>query len=210
MMQWETQLTLIGVITILAVISPGPDFAVTTRNSLMQGRRSGLATAAGIASGVSVHIVYTLLGLGYVMAEAVWLLEAMKYCGAAYLIWLGVAAFRTQQQNTSTKTGQQSSDASTSSGWAFRNGFVCNALNPKTALFFIALFTQVVDPATPAVVQIGLGVFIAAVHLLWFAIVAVLLTHPRFKAKFDRSKSWIERVVGICLIGLGAKLALSS
>ncbi|MCJ8299259.1 MAG: LysE family transporter, partial [Pseudomonadales bacterium] len=157
-----------------------------------------------------VHVIAAALGLAILFQAVPSIYLALKLVGAAYLIWLGVAAFRTQQQNTPTKTGQQSSDARTSSGWAFRNGFVCNALNPKTALFFIALFTQVVDPATPAVVQIGLGIFIAAVHLLWFAIVAVLLTHPRFKAKFDRSKSWIERVVGICLIGLGAKLALSS
>jgi len=209
MMQWETQLAMIGIITVLAVISPGPDFAVTTKNSLMHGRQSGLATAAGIAAGVSVHIVYTLLGLGYVLAEALWLLEAMKYCGAAYLIWLGVCSFRTQVQNAEATT-QQPCDQGASHWRAFRTGFVCNALNPKTALFFIALFTQVVDPATPAIVQIFLGLFIAAAHLIWFAIVALLLTHARFKAKFDRCKTWIERGVGVCLIGLGGKLALSS
>jgi len=208
-MEWEAQLTLISVITVLAVISPGPDFAVTTRNSLLHGRRSGLATAAGIASGVSVHIVYTLLGLGYLMAEAVWLLEAMRYAGAAYLIWLGIAAFRSRK--TGEATSEDLSLISQRSDWyAFRNGFVCNALNPKTALFFIALFTQVVDPATPAIIQIGLGVFIAAAHFLWFAVVALLLTHVRFKEIFERAKDWIERVVGLCLLGLGAKLAFGS
>jgi RhtB (resistance to homoserine/threonine) family protein len=208
-MEWQAQLTLIVVITVLAVISPGPDFAVTIRNSLMHGRRSGLVTAVGIASGVSVHIVYTLLGLGYILAEAIWLLEVMRYLGAAYLIWLGIAAFRTQKESRTIAT-ERSTVLQVSNWVAFKNGFVCNALNPKTALFFIALFTQVVDPDTPAMVQAGLGVFIATAHFLWFAVVALLLTHARFKGIFERSKGLIERAVGLCLLGLGAKLAFSN
>lgn len=208
-MEWESQLLLIGAITVLAVISPGPDFAITTRNSLIFGRSSGLATACGIASGVSVHIVYTLLGLGYILAEAIWLLEVMRYAGAAYLIWLGISAFRAT--SASSANGETSQSAAALAGiYAFRNGFICNALNPKTALFFISLFSQVVDPATPTMIQIGFGLFIALAHLVWFSIVALLLTHPRLKTTFDRAKNWIERVVGICLCGLGAKLALSN
>jgi RhtB (resistance to homoserine/threonine) family protein len=208
-MEWNTQLILIGIIVILAVISPGPDFAITIRNSLVHGRRSGLTTACGIASGVSVHIVYTILGLGYVMAEAVWLLEVMRYLGAGYLIYLGVSAFLPYKVHSGGSENNLH-ESHVSSWTAFRNGFVCNALNPKTALFFVALFTQVIDPATPMIIQVGIGLFISAAHLIWFAIVALLLTHARFKKMFEKAKKWIERGVGICLIGLGTKLAIST
>lgn len=206
-MEWESQLALIAVITVLAVISPGPDFAVIARNSLMYGRRSGLATAAGIASGVSVHIIYTLLGLGYVLAEAIWLIEVMRYLGAGYLIWLGVAAFRSSKGEEVVAPDARLPIMA--SNWvAFKHGVISNALNPKTALFFIALFTQVVAPSTPPAVLIGLGVFIALAHFIWFAILALLLTHSRFKGVFNRAKDLIQRAVGCCLLGLGAKLAL--
>ncbi|WP_261841760.1 LysE family translocator [Aliamphritea ceti] len=208
MIEAQTQFVLIGIVILLAVISPGPDFAITTRNSLMYGRCSGLATAIGIAAGVSVHVVYTLFGLGYIMAEAVWLLEVMRYLGAGYLIWLGVSAFLPGKGEGGSKTGLAVSGVA---GWtAFKNGFICNALNPKTALFFIALFTQVVDPATPLIIQVLIGVFISVAHFVWFGIVALLLTHPRFNQMFARARVWIERVTGACLVGLGAKLAINA
>lgn len=208
-MEWNAQFVLIIAVTVLAVISPGPDFAVTIRNSLMHGRRSGIMTATGIALGVTVHIVYTILGLGYIMAEAVWLLEAMKYVGAVYLIWLGISSFRSAKHNSHVLNN--ASQGTLVSNWvALKNGFICNALNPKTALFFIALFTQVVDPKTSAFVQAGLGVFISAAHFFWFSLVALLLTDKRFQTLFERAKSSIERLIGVCLIGLGAKLAFSN
>ncbi|MBY4678662.1 LysE family transporter [Marinobacterium arenosum] len=208
-MEWQSQLTLVAAITMLAVISPGPDFAVTTRNSLIYGRRAGLATAAGIAAGISVHICYTLLGLGYLMSQAVGLLELMRYLGAAYLVWLGVSSLR---PGSSEAVGREGAGAQglLPLRQAFGHGFLSNALNPKTALFFIALFSQVVDPATSLQVQGGFGLFIALAHLLWFALVALLLTHVRCKRFFDNARSWIERLVGVCLLGLGIKVALGS
>ncbi|WP_417794755.1 LysE family translocator [Terasakiella pusilla] len=207
-MDGSHQIIVVATITLLAVISPGPDFAVITKNSIMFGRKSGIATAFGIATGVCVHITYTLLGLGYLLAEAVWLLEVMRYGGAAYLIWLGISAFRTK--NTHELEAPKTPDIQHKTDFQnFRNGFVCNALNPKTALFFIALFTQVVGTDTPLIIQAGFGLFIALAHFVWFAIVALFLTHNRFKQFFERAKTSIERIVGGCLVGLGLKLAIT-
>lgn len=208
-MNESLQLSLIVTITILAVISPGPDFAVITKNSLMFGRRCGIATALGIAAGVSVHISYTLLGFGYVLEKAVWLLEVMRYGGAAYLIWLGISAFRTEK--TATDNCAEEVNIHEQAEWrAFKNGFISNASNPKTALFFIALFTQVVEPDTSMAMQAGLGLFISASHLLWFCFIAVFLTHPRFRIIFERAKTGIQRLVGVFLLALGVKLAFGN
>lgn len=203
---WESQISIVAGVTVLAVISPGPDFAVTSRNSLLFGRRAGLATATGIACGVSVHVAYTLLGLGYVIATAAWVLEVLRYGGAAYLIYLGLTSFRSAKPQASLPDPK----ASEQSIWRmFRNGFLCNAFNPKTALFFIALFSQAVAPDTPVAAQGAFGLFIAGAHLLWFSMVACFLTHQKIERLFTKARHWLERLIGICLIGLGAKLAIS-
>lgn len=81
-------------VTSLAVISPGADFALVTRTSLMESRRAGLWVALGIGSGVLIHVAYTLLGLGLVLQRLPWLFDLLRYAGAAYLVWLGICLWR--------------------------------------------------------------------------------------------------------------------
>lgn len=192
------------VVTCLAVVSPGPDFAMTLRNSVRYGRSSGLLTALGIACGVSVHVSYTIFGFAYLLIQNTWLLDSMKIVGAGYLVWVGLSSFLPKRnQNDQIEA---SKDLSLAGFAAFRNGFLCNALNPKTALFFIAVFTQVVSPETSLIGQLSIGVFIAIAHLIWFAFVAVLLTHNQLETLIVKSKSMIEKITGACLLGLGIKL----
>ena len=203
----ETNLLVVGGITLLAVISPGPDFAIILRNSLRHGRRLGLATALGIACGVVVHVTYTLLGLGYLVAGCAWLLTSVRYAGAAYLIWLGCAAFITRGSRSPSPVPPASALRTDFLG-AFGNGFLCNVLNPKTVLFFLALFTQVVAPDTPIAAQVGIGVYIVLAHLSWFAFVVLVLTNPGALRLFNRWRRAVERAVGGCLVGLGLILAI--
>lgn len=89
-----TELIAVITITLLAVISPGPDFAMVTRNSLMLSRRAGVLTALGIGLGVLVHVTYTLVGVGLLIQQSLWLFNAIKLVGAVYLIYLGVKMLR--------------------------------------------------------------------------------------------------------------------
>ncbi|WP_419778963.1 LysE family translocator [Maridesulfovibrio sp.] len=204
----DINLALIAAVTILAVISPGPDFAIIVRNGLRFGRKMGLATALGIAGGVVVHTTYVLLGLSYVVAEYAWVLEAVRYAGAGYLLWLGASAFFPQKSDTQAESCD---DVVSVSFWgAFRNGFLCNALNPKTMLFFIALFTQVVSPETSLALKLGIGAFISLTHLVWFAFIVFVLTGQRTQKLVAQWREGVEKVVGVCLFGLGAKLALDA
>jgi len=205
---WEAQIPIVMAITFLAVISPGPDFAMTLRNSLVFGRRAGLATSFGIAAGVSVHIVYSILGFSLVLAEAVWLLEVIRYGGAAYLIWLGIQPFRIQPVALEASQKEAGGDKGLSLTHAFKSGFLCNALNPKTTMFFVALFSQIIHPETPIFGQLSFGAFIAMTHFIWFAFVAIALTHRKLKFLFERFREKIEKGIGICLVGLGVRLAL--
>jgi RhtB (resistance to homoserine/threonine) family protein len=205
----ETNLLVVAGVTLLAVISPGPDFAVILRNALRSGRGPGLATALGIACGVVIHVTYTLLGLGWIVARYAWLLTAIKYAGAAYLIWLGCSAFLSSKGEPGRPQPPVSS-ASADLRQAFRNGFLCNILNPKTVLFFIALFTQVVAPGTPLAAQVGIGAYIVLTHLAWFAFVVLVLTNPAALRGFNNWRRTVERGVGGCLVALGVTLAIDS
>ena len=201
------QVAAVAVFTVLAVISPGPDFVMVLRNSYRHGRGAGLRTAAGIALGVQVHVAYTLLGVTLFLVRAPQLLAAVKLLGAAYLVFLGIGTVRAGIRIPDANPAEP---AAAGPSGAFRTGFLCNALNPKTMLFVMSTFTQVVAPGTPLPLAVSFGLFISAAHLAWFSLVAMFLTKAVFRAALLRRQQLLERVIGCVLIGLGIALAVSN
>lgn len=193
-------------ITLLAVISPGPDFAMVTRNSLLRSRRAGLLTALGIGLGVLIHVTYTLVGVGVLIRQSLFLFNAIKLIGALYLIYLGIQMLRSA---TRSSTQAISSSTALSDAAALRTGFFTNALNPKTTIFIVSLFMQVVHPETPLIVQIGYGLFIAIAHIAWFSLVALCFSADRLQAQLLSVRHWIDRLFGSLLLGFGVLLALA-
>ncbi len=200
------ELLTVATITILAVISPGGDFAMTTRNSYLYGKRAGIITAIGIASAVWVHVTYTLLGVSVLLLQSPWLFNLVKIFGALYLIYIGITTFR--HRPVAFDVNGQS--AVLSDKQAFKNGFVANALNPKTTLFVLSTFTQIVNPNTPLAVQIGYGAFMSVAHLVWFAAVAIMLSAPKIRNRLLDKQIYVNRVIGAILCGLGAMLLFAS
>ncbi len=201
MTEWIAFIT----ITLLAVISPGPDFAMVTRNSLLLSRRAGVGTALGIALGVLVHVTYTLVGVGLLIQQSMVLFQVLKLVGAAYLIYLGVKMLRTR---ASTLQADHAA-AALSDAAALRTGFLTNVLNPKTTVFIVSLFMQVVQPDTPLAVQIGYGAFIALAHAAWFSLVALCFSAGAVRARLLAVRHWIDRAFGGLLVGLGLLLAIA-
>ena len=200
-----TELLAVVAITFFAVISPGPDFAMVSRNSLLLSRRTGVLTALGIAAGVCVHVSYTLLGVGLLIQQSLWLFNLIKLAGAAYLIFLGIKMLRTQPA-----TGEElASQPALSSLGALRTGFLTNVLNPKTTIFIVSLFMQVVQPQTPLAVQLGYGAFIVLAHALWFSAVALFFSSSSVRSRLLAVRHWIDRVFGGLLVGFGMLLALT-
>jgi RhtB (resistance to homoserine/threonine) family protein len=194
-------------ITVLAVISPGPDFAMVSRNSLLRSRRAGLLTALGIGLGVWVHVAYTLLGVGLVIQQSLRLYAALKIVGALYLIYLGWKMLRAPAADASA-TGPDTAELSDLA--ALRIGFLTNALNPKCTVFIVSLFLQVVQPSTPLAARIGYGAFVSATHVLWFGLVALLFSGGTLKTRLLSARRWIDRAFGTVLIGFGGLLAGSA
>ncbi|WP_248805559.1 LysE family transporter [Pseudomonas sp. MWU13-2100] len=199
------QLLAVISITLLAVISPGPDFAMVTRNSLMLSRRAGVLTALGIGLGVLVHVSYTLVGLGLLIQQSLWLFNSIKLAGAAYLIWLGVKMLRTRPSGALAA----SAVAPLSDFAALRTGFLTNVLNPKTTIFIISLFMQVVRADTPLTVQIGYGAFISGAHMAWFSVVALCFSASAVRERLLAVRHWIDRAFGGLLVGFGILLAVA-
>ncbi|WP_225821109.1 LysE family translocator [Streptomyces naphthomycinicus] len=200
-----TGILAVAVITVLAVVAPGADFAMIVRNSYLYGRRTGLLAALGVAAGVLVHVTYTMLGVGLLIASSAYLFTVIKLIGAAYLVYVGVRTFRTRGEvKVDLAQGERLTPFA-----ALRTGFLTNVLNPKTTLFVVSTFSQVVDPDTPVYEQAGIGLFMSLAHLLWFGVVAVFFSHDRMRALMLRGQKVLNKVIGSVLAGLGVSLALA-
>lgn len=199
------ELLAVAVITVLAVISPGADFAMIVRNSCLYGRRAGMLAAAGVALGVLVHVSYTVLGVGLLLAGSPAVLTAVRIAGACYLVWVGLQTFRSRADvDTSDAVAEP-----LSRGAALRTGFLTNALNPKTMLFVVSTYTQVVDASTPFPRQAGYGLFMSLAHLVWFGLVAGVLSAPALRTRLLRRQVALNRAIGAVLVALGISLALA-
>lgn len=199
------ELVTVATVTILAVISPGADFALVTRNSMTRSRRAGMLTAAGISLGVLVHVAYSLLGVGLLIAQSEMVFGLLKYLGAAYLVFLGMGMARSSPANPAASPSSAVSDLG-----AFGAGFLTNATNPKTTLFVVSLFAQVISPRTSLAVQLGYGAFMSLAHLVWFVLVAVLFASAPAQRVVATARHHVERGIGFVLICLGLTLALAS
>ncbi|SDH05578.1 LysE family transporter [Propionivibrio dicarboxylicus] len=194
-------------VTILAVISPGADFAMVTRNSMLRSRRAGVLTACGIALGVLVHVTYAIAGVSLLMTHAGVLLPLIKAAGAVYLVYLGIGMLRARPADSGSPTPVS---AALSDAAALRIGFLTNALNPKTTLFVVSLFTQVIAPQTPLSVRLAYGAFMSLAHLVWFMLVAYAFSSTTAQGIANRCRHLIERAIGLVLVALGLALAVAS
>ena len=201
-----SELIAVALITILATISPGPDFAMVTRNSYLYGRKPGLWAALGIALGVQVHVCYTMVGVGLLIAKTPALFDAIKLVGATYLIYIGYKTFA----NRSKISGDLPKGLQVSAFGVLRTGFFTNALNPKTTLFVVSIYTQVVGPNTPWIAQFGYGLFMSVAHLLWFSCVAIFFSQPALRSRLLSHQAVVDKAIGAILLGLGISLAFAN
>lgn len=200
----------IALIHLLAVASPGPDFAIIVKQSVTKTRRTVYWTALGIALGILVHVTYSLLGIGLIVAQSILLFTTIKLLGAAYLLYIGFRALLSKKPVASVAADASTEIDATSPWSAVRIGFLCNALNPKVTIFFLALFTQVIDQHTPMLVQLGYGLYMAFQTFVWFALLGSVFSSKIIRRHTDAFQHWSEKIMGVVLIALGLRVALAA
>lgn len=197
----------LALVHFLAVVAPGPDFAVVIRQSVRFGRAIGMTTALGIGAGISLHVGYTLLGVGALLHTYPWLLTLTSLMGAAYLAYLGVSLVRSQpRESGSDAISAAGTEENPSLRRALLLGFLTNATNPKATLFFLAIFTTLVRPTTPLWVQGFYGLWMCSVNAAWFMLVAVLFTVAGVRRAFLSMGHWLERFMGVMVLLFALRL----
>lgn len=194
----------IGILQLFAVALPGPDFAIVVKNSLCHSRSAGLYTAIGIATGIIFHMTYCLFGLAILISHSVILFSIIKYIGAIYLVYIGIKSLTCK----ANKIADIKKSTDISYLHAFRQGFLCNVLNPKASLYFLGLFTLVIEPHTPLSIQLSYGIEMIVITFFWFSMLACLIGSQKIKEKLENTQIVISKLIGILLIIFGTKLAL--
>ncbi len=204
MSPYASEFARIAVAHLLAVASPGPDFAMVLRQSLAHGRRTAVWTSVGIGSAILLHATYCVLGLGLLLLSSAAAFTVLKYAGAAYLTFLGVEGLRSRRRSADN-VGLTGATAPGPRA-AFTAGFLTNALNPKAALFFIALFPVVVSPETPKLIQAGYGLWMSLATMAWFSLVSLVFTRETVRRSYLRQGHWIDRALGVVFLTFAAGL----
>ncbi len=192
----------------VSLISPGPDFAITVKNSLVYSRRSGLLTAFGIASGCLFHISYTILGIALLITKTPLLLKIIQYMGACYLFYIGYKGIKAQNHLGKINGAHAITDLKPIK--AFSMGLYTNLLNPKLMLFCVSLFSVLIPKNISTANKLLLALILFTETLLWFSFVAFSLSGKKMRAKFEAVSHWIERITGMILIALALRLLLSN
>lgn len=203
-------LAFIGV-SIVIITTPGPDTAITIRNTLFGGRSGGIFTALGVACGLTIWAFATSVGIVALLVASEPLFLAVKYAGAAYLVFLGIQALReaiwpTLHTNGAAPASKPARRLTPLA--AFRQGLISDLGNPKIAVFFASLLPQFV-PAGGATffALLSLGVVFAVITLVWLTLYAVVIARAGDFLRRPAIRRTIEGVTGTLLIALGIRIA---
>lgn len=204
----------VAVAHLLAVASPGPDFAVVLRQTLANGRRAGVLTATGIGAGIVFHVSWALFGLGWVVQRAPLLLELLRYAGGLFLLWIGYRGLRAAMA-PGVSAGAGAGVAATAQRSRrqdradFALGLWTNLLNPKAMLFFAALCSAVITTDTPVALRIGVGAWMALSTFVWFSLISISVGHPALRQQVARYQRPLDAAFGLVLLFLGAVMLLA-
>ncbi|WP_103068112.1 LysE family translocator [Aquimarina sediminis] len=195
---------------ILLNLTPGADTMYILGRSISQGKKTGIISVLGISSGALLHCIFAVMGLSILLAKSATAFNAIKYIGAAYLIFLGIKSLTTKstlgniilQKNKTTQNYKK----------IYLSGVLTNLLNPKIALFFLAFLPQFISPehATNAIPFLILGLTFVTTGTIWCLTLAVFSAKLASTIKQNRKvNSWLNKTTGVLFIVLGIQLALN-
>lgn len=194
-------------VALVLVLTPGPDFAVVVPNAL---RGRGIATSLGTASGLAIHAAIAVAGLSSIILASDVVFSFVKYAGATFLAYLGVRAlWKSRNAQPRKRRVPVSAPVPLTSSRAYRQGLLVNVLNPKAPLIYLSIMPQFLQPSQPATAQLlAMSAVLVGCALAWYMTLTMLV--ERLRAVIRRFATWIDRVTGAVLIGLGIRVALET
>lgn len=204
-MPYLNEFLMLTLIHLLAVMSPGPDFAVIVRQSISFDRKTALITSLGIGAGIAVHMAYTLFGLGFIITQSEVGFFIAQLVGICYLCFLAFKLLTSKAQAAFSDEITLDNNPRHHQK-AFVLGVLTNVLNPKATLFFLAIFTTVVSIKTPLYVQGIYALWIIFTTIVWFSLVSTFFSQKKIRAKFVSHGHIFERIMGVVLLLFAVKL----
>ena len=210
-MSFWPEFMLIAFVHLMAVASPGPDFAIVLRYAVRFGRPQALAASIGIGVAILLHVTWSLVGIAVLIQTTPWLFKLLSFAAAGYLFYIGVMALRSQAPaDPEQAIAGDNADTVPSARKAFITGFITNGLNPKATLFFLSLFAVIISPLTPMSYKVVYGVYMSIATAAWFCMLSAILTHTKVRRFLLLKGYWFDRLMGLMLLLLAVHLVLSS
>jgi RhtB (resistance to homoserine/threonine) family protein len=195
-------------ITILT-LTPGLDTALVIRNTTRGGEKDGFITNLGICFGLFFHATLSAVGISLLLSQSPQLFHTVKIIGALYILYLGVQGLRQSFSATTDSPEKLAIHGKFNAIRSFREGLLSNALNPKTAIFYLAFLPQFINPEYSAFMQ---SLLMASIHfviaLCWQAFISRMIVTAKKRFNSGKTQLFMERLTGVVLIGLAVKLLL--
>ncbi|QOL26620.1 LysE family translocator [Thalassotalea sp. LPB0316] len=201
-MEFHLWLSLV-VVCLLGALSPGPSLALVIKNTIAGGAKQGYATAISHGLGVAIYAAACIAGLGLLIVNLPVLFSILQYGGAAFLVYLGVKALLASKRVVKDEAIDQNLEVN---GW--RDGFLIAFLNPKLAIFFIALFSQFIDANASIEQKIIMTSTVGLIDATWYCLVTFALTRGNIITTLKNNSHIVDKVTGAVLITLAARVVL--
>ena len=195
----------VALLHLFAVASPGPDFVLVSRQSFRYGRAVAIWTSGGIALGILFHVAISLTGLSLLLQSQPDLFWYLKLAASLYIGYLGFASLISKDPVNLQKNSIGQEDRYIKS---ISTGFLTNVLNPKAFIFFITVFTLVINEDTGLFIKGLLGMYMSLATFIWFSFVSILLTNQKATERFKKAIPWLEKITGLFLIVLAIQIIL--
>ncbi|MFJ8235407.1 LysE family translocator [Ureibacillus sp. NPDC094379] len=203
-----SQYIIFAITSFLLIIVPGPDTAVTTRNTLVYGKEAGVQTVLGTCLAITIHTTAAALGLSAIIMKSAIVFSVFKYIGAAYLIYMGVKAFKSLRDHKIQPNDTVKQILPHNHRSLIGQGFYTNILNPKVAVFFLTFFPQFITSDTNVFVSFfTLGLLYIVIKFTWFVTYIYVIDFVRNWMQRPRVQAAMDAVTGIIFVAFGIKLA---
>lgn len=201
----------------LALLSPGPDFLLVVKSAVKNKTRIAVGVAVGIALANALYIALCLIGVGAIFSQSVGLMLVLKVAGGLFLTYLGIMALRAKKSDYAFLAAQATVNMHTAQPISHSSflrecmvGFASGILNPKNLLFYLSLFTLVLNNDVAMSFKLALGAWMTLVVLVWDVFIILVLSHGTVRHVFNRTAYYLDKLTGLILGAIGVKIIHSA